>query len=475
VHGERRRLWQQRAELTMAKDAAPPLAAQLATLVNNVNYDRLPADTVLACKRVLLDTLGCAIGAIDSQPARIMLKLIPQVKDDAPGATVIGTGQRTTAEGAALVNGTLVRYLDFMDVYWSKDICHPSENIPPVMACVEEAGGNGKDLIEAIVAAFEVQIRLADAFSFEEIGLHHVSAAGFVVPLVAGKIWRQSVEQMANGSTLAGASGLTLATLAVGELSMAKAVGYARNSAAAITAARAAGMGFTGPLESYEWLLTRVGKNPAAAALPADDVGRWRIGDVSLKRYPIQYALQAPVEAAAQLHRDLAGRYDEISRIVISVHTRQLARAADPAKFHPANRETADHSLPVCVAMALRDGEVTEDQFDNSRFMHPDITALVGKTSAVGSDDYDRRLPKGRPGAVEVRFADGSVLKSAVEVPFGDASRPFTRDVLEDKFRRLCEHKLLLAQTEQIMALVNDLERLDSIRPLMALMRARTH
>src|SRR5262249_35656640 len=159
--------------------------------------------------------------------------------------------------------------------------------------------------------------------------------------------------------------------------------------------------------------------------------------DVSLKRYPIQYALQAPAEAGADLHHQLAGRYDEISRIVISVHTRQLARAADPAKFRPANRETADHRLPVCVAVALRDGEVTEDQFDSGRFMHPDVQALVDKTSAVGSEDYDRRLPKGRPGAVEIRMADGSVLKSAVEVPLGDASKPFAQEVLEEKFRRL--------------------------------------
>jgi len=457
------------------EDEKAALATQLAALVKNVGYDRLPAETVIACKRVLLDTLGCAIGAVGSQPSRIMLNLIPQVKENEPGATIIGTGQRTTAEGAALVNGTLVRYLDFMDVYWAKDICHPSENIPAVMACVEEAGGTGKDLIEAIVAAFEVQIRLADVFSFEEIGLHHVSAAGFVVPLVAGKIWRQSVEQMANGSTLAGANGLTLATLAVGELSMAKAVGYARNSASAISAARAAGMGFTGPLQSYEWLLTKVGRTPAQATLSAADTGRWRIGDVSLKRYPIQYALQAPAEAGADLHHQLAGRYDEISRIVISVHTRQLARAADPAKFHPANRETADHSLPVCVAMALRDGEVTEDQFDSGRFMHPDVQALVDKTSAVGSEDFDRRLPKGRPGAVELHMADGSVLKSAVEVPLGDASKPFTQKVLEGKFRRLCEHRLLLAQAERIIALVNDLEHLQSLQPFMALMRARAH
>lgn len=447
------------------------LAERIATLVKGVNYEELPRETVVACKRVLLDTLGCAIGALGSEPAKIMVGLIPEVATDSPGATIIGSGRRTTAEGAALINGTLVRYLDFMDVYWAKDICHPSENIPPAMACIEEAGGTGKDLIEAIVAAFEVQIRLADIFSFEEIGLHHVSAAGFVVPLIAGKIWGQTALQMAHGSTLAGASGLTLATLAVGNLSMAKAVGYARNSAAAISAARAAGLGFTGPLESYEWLLTRVGKTPAATELSADNSGRWRIGDVSLKRYPIQYALQALVEAASNLCCELAGRQDQIVRVVISVHTRQLARAADPAKFRPTNRETADHSLPVCVAMALCDGEVTEEQFDTGRFMHSDILMLVDKTTAIGSDDFDRRLAKGRPGSVEVHLVDGSVLAATVEVPFGDATRPFTQEVLEEKFRRLCKNRLSSEQAESIIGHVEGLERLATLQPLLTAMR----
>lgn len=447
------------------------LAEQFAALVKGVAYERLPAETIRACKRVILDTLGCAIGAIGNDPARIMSQLIPAVGDGRPAATVIGSGQRTTAEGATLVNGTLVRYLDFMDVYWAKDVCHPSENIPPAIACIEEAGGGGKHLIEAVVAAFEVQIRLADAFSFEQIGLHHVSAAGFIVPLIAGKAWDQSVAQMAHGSTLAGASGLTLATLAVGELSMAKAVGYARNAQAAITAARAAGRGFTGPLASWEWLLSRVGKTPASdTMLSAAETGRWRIADVSLKRYPVQFALQAPVEAAAELHPQLKGRHDEIASIAISVPTRQLARAADPAKFRPANRETADHSLPVCVAMALRDGAVDERQFESNRFKHPDIQALVDKTTALGSDDFDRRLGNGRPGMIEVRLLGGETLKSVVDVPLGDASRPFTQYVLEEKFRQLCAHGLSQARAERIIAMVDGLERLPSLQPLMSLL-----
>jgi 2-methylcitrate dehydratase len=455
----------------MHSDATSSLAERLAVLVKGIRYDDLPQETVVATKRVLLDTLGCAIGAIGCKPAAIMLDLLPPADRDGSAATIIGSGRKTSAEGAALVNGTLVRYLDFMDVYWAKDVCHPSENIPPAIACIEEAGGGGKELLEAIVGAFEVQIRLADAFSFEDIGLHHVSAAGFIVPLIAGKAWGQTSLQMANGSTLAGASGLTLATLAVGDLSMAKAVGYARNSASAITAARAAGRGFTGPLQSYEWLLSNVGKTPGAGELSTEATGRWRIGDVSLKRYPIQYGLQAPAEAAAQLHAELKGKLDQIFGITVSVNTRQLARAADPAKFMPANRETADHSLPACVAMALCDGEVSEQQFDSGRYMDADVKNLISKTKAIGNDRFDREFAKGRPGSVDVQLTGGQRLSATVEVPFGDAARPFTQEVLEAKFRKLCQGKLSDRQTQAVIDCVSGMEKLTTLRPLLDAMK----
>src|SRR6186713_1620019 len=110
-------------------NAAPALAERVAALVHSVRFDDLPVETIVACKRVLLDTLGCAIGALGCAPAEMMQRLVPDLAAGAPGATIIGSGRRSTTEGAALINGTLVRYLDFMDVYWAKDICHPSENI----------------------------------------------------------------------------------------------------------------------------------------------------------------------------------------------------------------------------------------------------------------------------------------------------------------------------------------------------------
>jgi len=140
------------ATRAMAEAAGTPgrttEAQRLARFASDIAFDKLPASTVAAVKQLVLDTLGCALGAIDSEPARIAETTAPSVASTEAGATIIGSGRRTTASAAAFVNGTQVRYLDFLDVYFTKDVCHPSENIPPAIACVEEVGGSGRDLIE---------------------------------------------------------------------------------------------------------------------------------------------------------------------------------------------------------------------------------------------------------------------------------------------------------------------------------------
>ncbi|MEA2909813.1 MAG: 2-methylcitrate dehydratase [Bradyrhizobium sp.] len=465
----------QGATRAMAEGAGTPgrttEAQRLARFASDIAFDKLRPSTIAAVKQLVLDTLGCALGAIDSEPARIAETTAPSVASTGPGATIIGSGRRTTASAAAFVNGTQVRYLDFLDVYFTKDVCHPSENIPPAIACVEEVGGSGRDLIEAIIVGYEAQARLCDVFAFPSINMHHGSAAGFVVPLVAGKAWRQSAGVMAHGCVLGGSRHLTLNSLLAGDLSMAKALAYSLNGAEAITAARLAGHGFTGPLASLEWLFNKVPHAQTGSISLALEPTDWRCEKVSLKRYPVQYALQAPVEAAIELHGKLQGRRDQIARIVTTMKTAQLANIADPAKFRPENRETADHSLPACVAMALTDGKLTEHQFAHERFRDADIVTLLGKMNAVGSEEMNQRFPRGRPASIEVELKDSTKHRADVEVPLGDAARPFDNKTVTEKFRELAEPAIGAAGAQQVTELVNTLDTLTTLAPLMKALR----
>ncbi len=444
------------------------LSQKIADFVTGITCEHLPKSTIRAVKRLVLDTLGCALGGIGAEPVALLRGVAPDAAPGSPGATCIGDGRRVTAEGAVIVNGALVRYLDFMDVYWSRDICHPAENITVALACVEEVKGGGDRFIEAVVAGYEAQIRLCDSFSFQEIGGHHASAAGFVAPLVAGKAWGQSSAVMAQGGVLGGFRHLTLGVLSKGELSMAKAAAFPLSASEGVSAARLAGAGFTGPLAAYEWLFERTGAKIDDFALDHDE---YRIERVSLKQFPAQYALQAPVAAATRLHDRVKKRLGDIRRIRIKVKHETLARAADPDKYHPLNRETADHSLPSCVAMALCDGVLTDAQFAGARFLDDDVMRLTGLSEAVGDPSFEARFPMGRPGAVEIEFADGEVLDAVEEIPLGDFERPMDEAALQGKFLGQAIPAVGEAAAREIIAFVDGLENQSSVAPLLQLCR----
>jgi 2-methylcitrate dehydratase len=456
-----------------AMTQGPSLAEKLAQFCAGLRYTDVPASGVAAIRRLVLDSLGCAVGALHAEPIRILADELRPPAGAQDAATRIGGGA-VSLESAVLFNGALTRYLDFNDVYWSRDVCHPSENIPLALACVEACGGDGKRLVEAIAVGYEAQIRLADCFSFEAMGMHHVSAAGFVAPLIIGKARGMAAGPLAHAVALGAYRHLTLSALADGRLSMAKTLGYGLPSMETLLTTRLAARGFTGPLDVFEglWASSRV--QGEAFGIDRFDLGPGasRTERVSLKRYPVQYTLQSPVEAAIALREMLGSGVREIRELVIGVHGKTARRTADPAKYRPENRETADHSLPCCVAMALLDGRLDHDQFDSGRWAHPDVAALMSRIRVEPSAELEQRWPHGRPAALVARLPDGTERALTVEVPLGDVDRPMDDAQVERKFRSLAEPVLGAARAGQVVQEVMQLEKLTSIGSLMALLRS---
>lgn len=143
-----------------------------------------------------------------------------------------------------------------------------------------------------------------------------------------------------------------------------------------------------------------------------------------------------------------------------------IERVADPAKFKPQTKGTADHSLPVCLAMALLDGDVTVTQFEKGRWQDRDVIALVKRTSVKPSEALMAKLPKGRGTSIEIVFADGPSLHETVEVPEGDSKRQLSRDSLERKFLNFAVPVVGKAGAESVMSLVDGLDELGDVREL---------
>ncbi|WP_407184608.1 MmgE/PrpD family protein [Bradyrhizobium centrosematis] len=448
-----------------SSDQKTPLEQRFAEFALSIKYDKLPQDVVASVKRVLLDTLGCAFGAVGSEPANIAESTIRNTFGDGSTVTIIGYPRPATIEGALFVNGVLVRSLDMNDTYIGTEPLHPSEVLPTALALCEDKGRSGPDLIEAMVAGYEASMRVNDAISFIERGFHPLCAASYGIPLIAGKIWDLPKEAIANAVGISGARGFTSFVVNSGAISMMKAMGLAATAADGVFATRLAAQGFTGPTGTLEWLASKM--KPAKAGFTVDlEPAGYRLPRVAFKSFPVQIELQAVTEAAVLLSNRIKGRTEDIRSITVETYPGIIERVADPAKFRPQTKGTADHSLPVCFAMGLLDGDVTVSQFEKDRWRRQDVSALVEKISVKPSEQLIAKLPKGRGASVEIILADGQSLRETVEVAEGDAQRPMSDSSLEHKFLNFAVPVVGKAGAQHVMSLVNDIEHLSDVREL---------
>jgi 2-methylcitrate dehydratase len=156
---------QEGADASADAKKGPSIERRLADFALAVKYDDLPKEIVTTVKRLLLDTLGCGYGAIGSAPARLTEQTWRKNYAGPGSATILGNSRPMSTEGAAMVNGVLVRYLDYNDIYVGSGSQHPSEIIPIALAACEEAGRSGRDFIATIVVGYETITRINDAVS----------------------------------------------------------------------------------------------------------------------------------------------------------------------------------------------------------------------------------------------------------------------------------------------------------------------
>jgi 2-methylcitrate dehydratase len=251
---------------------------------------------------------------------------------------------------------------------------------------------------------------------------------------------------------------------------MMKAMGLAATAADGVFATRLAAQGFTGPSGTLEWIGSKM--KPAKANLTVDlATADYRLTRVAFKRFPVQIELQAAAEAGCLLFSKIKGRIQDIKTITIETYPGVIERVADPEKFRPQTRGTADHSLPVCLAMALLDGDVTVHQFETDRWRATDVMAVVEKTSVRPSEALISKLPKGRGASIEIVFADGQALRETVEIPEGDAKRPLSRESLERKFTNFAIPVVGASTAKRVAASVDGLDTLKDVRQLMPLLK----
>ena len=453
----------------------PTLVEQLSTYAASLSYDDLPPEVVRQTKRLVIDTIGCALGGYWSDPARIARDVAATTRSSEP-VTIIGSGEHTTLDMATFANGVMIRFLDFNDGYTSVgESGHPSDSVAAVLTTGELRRRPGKEVIAATVLAYEVFCRVCDQVDLKPLGFDHVTVGGMASTAAAARLLGLSEGEIAQAFNLGIAPNIALYQTRIGRVSMWKGCAYANASRNAVFAAMLAAHGMTGPSPIFEGeggYFRAITRKPFELAALGGKGHPYKIMECSIKRFPLGQYSQTVVEAALQL-RSRVGAPDDIAEIRIETVTTAIRlMAGDPDKWSPTTRETADHSMPYTVAVALIYGDVQEEHFGSRYLQDPKIQALTQRVKVQASAEADRRMPDAMLCRMQVVTTGGTTHEASVEYHKGHWKNPMSDAEVETKFRKLASAVLDPRRTDRLLESLWRLEELPDAGEIVRLTNA---
>jgi len=428
----------------VTQNHAETVIRRIGDYVATLSWQDIDSKVADYAKRILLDSLACGYGGLQSEPARIVRNAITELDSSGAQATVLGTGTKANAQFAALANGVAIRYQDYNDVYFGPAwTAHPSDTIATVLACAEWMNRSGRDFLLGMIAAYEVQLRFSDLPVPKNLwhrGWHHTAACAYAGAAGAGRMLGLNGSQIAHAMALSGARSNTFSEIRHGDIEMDKALSAPIVASQAVLYSLLARQGFTGCstlLEGpYGFGAAVAGGVDVEPLVP--EPGDFRIMKIGLKPYPVEGMTPAMVQAAIELKRE--------------------------HKLAPTSKETADHSFFYCVAVALVAGECTSEQFTDPWLKNPAVAKLMKVSTLEAKPELTAMFKKGaRPAAVEVTTRRGVFLHEVL-YPKGDPNNPMTWADVTQKFKTQSEPVLDSAVAQEIVERVAGIEAEKNVR-----------
>ena len=452
------------------------LSGKIAQWALDLKFENIPEISIWEAKRFLLDSVGCALAAVKNEDMEAMYRFTEKL-GGTPEASVIGREYKTNASNAALMNCLLTRAMDYNDIYWEEDPSHPSDLIGTALAAGEVNGKNGKEVLEAIVANYELMLRWCHAAhpGVREIGWHHASLVQFVSPVVAGKLYDLDLDQMIAAVGISSSSHFTLGGVVAGHLTNMKNTAAPLASQAGVIAAMIAKEGYSGPVEVFE------GKEGVFEVI---DSVEWRpewvlkdlekdfmITKCAYKAFPTEALTHQPISAAMQVCQEHDLSAENISEILVETTVRGADILSDPSKFKPKTKETADHSLPYVVAAAVADGNVLPSSFSDEKLKDPRIWDLLGKIKVVADPEIDAMFPGVKRARVTITTNQGDAHTAQVDNAKGSPLNPMSDEEIISKFRANAGVILSKEQQDKVIDLTWRFDELEEISEYMGLLR----
>ena len=460
----------------MADNKKHPVTAAMSRWAAGVNFDHLSKDAVYQAKRFFLDSIACALGGFQQHDVAIALGVLDEVAAPGP-ATLIGSGKKIDVVHAAFANALMIRCMDYNDVYWKQDPSHPSDIFPAAMACAERSQSDGKELIVGLVLGHEFEQRLCEAAfpGIRERGWHHATLTAFASPIVAGRMLHLRWEQIQNAIGISASARCTLGVVAAGTLTMMKNTVDPMATESGVLAALLAQKGYTGPehvIDGNEGLKDVFGPRWKLSVLTEGLGESWRITKCGMKLFPTEALTHTPISAVLDLvlENDLVP--DEVREILIRTTNRGVDILSDTSKYDPRSKETADHSLPYCIAAAIAERQVTPRQFTIEKIMEPAIRTQLNKVKVVADPEIEASFPEFQKTVIKITMTDDREYCKSLDFPKGDPRNPLSDREIEEKFHTLAAPVISDCVRGKLLDAIWNLEKQASVTNLLGLMTA---
>src|SRR5213596_1467284 len=336
-----------------------------------LKYEHLSPSAIQAAKLFWFDSIGCALGGSQQEDAKILLKHYRAMSGSEGGngkARAFVSGFKTNPVDAAFINGHMIRAMDYNDIYWKADPCHPSDLISAPLALCESQRLSGKDLILGTIIAYEVEMRLCEIGrpGIREYGWHHATLSAFAAPMAAGRVLNLPPEQMVSAIGISAARTFCPGAVTAGKLTNMKNTVDPWAGRMGAESALFAREGFSGPehmIDGKEGLFAVFGHvqykgqpttfdgEGLVKDLPTSPKSHYRILDCGMKSFPIEALSHAPLTAMMKTVKENKIKAADVKEIKVEVIARAADILGDPHKYRPDSKETADHSLPYCMAV----------------------------------------------------------------------------------------------------------------------------
>jgi 2-methylcitrate dehydratase PrpD len=430
-----------------------------------LKYESIPPEVLERAKDLVIDTVGACVLGSQMPWTQIVIEMAK--RNSASGeCSVFGTPVKVRAPFACLANGASAHAFE-LDA-----LCEPSVGIHPSAAlCVpglapsQGRKGNGKDLLAAIVAGYEVLYRVGDSAkqSIEKVGFHSPGVTGvFGTAVVVGRLFNISAEQMAHAFGIGGsmASGLMEFSRTGG---MVKRLHLGRSAESGFIAATLARDGYTGPAGVFEGkygILNTFCRDADPSRLTKDLGKTWHMMKTKIKRYACHSTAQVPVTLVLDLKEKHKLSGDDVAGITVAANGKTVSHHAIN---EPSDIAMGQYSVPFSVALALHKDPMDPRSFSEASVNDPKIRALT-KTAKVelfeGAKSevaLDCRVTLKLRNGKEV-FAEGNSFK-------GMPSNPLTRPELLEKFLKLTAHRDR-AKAERLFSQLAEAEKLGDFSQL---------